>query len=517
MAQTEKDNRIVLEETGARKKLLEGAEAVYKTVSTTYGPKGRNVLLEKPFGRPVLTRDGVTVARDTYFKDRAKNMGAQLLIEASEVTNRIAGDGTSATVVLGYNLFKQGVQNIAAGIHPMEVKDLLIKDSRTLLAKLDELKKPTKKGQLEQVATVSAGDPLLGKLIAEAVEYVGADGGILTEKSYVQEVEREYVDGYYLQSGFEALQMGKKELIDPMVIVSARRLSSAQDAANIINQASITNGVKQGTIPRFLLIGNIEEAAYMAIVQAINQGAIDAVILKTPPMFGAMSNALLEDITIYAGCEPITDGTNLQEVGAKHIGTIDKVVAGKSESTLFAVADEAINKRVDELRGQIEDEVSDAVIEKLRDRIAKLEGKVALFRIGGATDTEKEELEFRVEDGIQATRAAYSDGVVAGGGITLLELSKEDISPLYRNALQDTFKQLLINANVPSELGLDHALQAPSGYGFNLRKDNTIVDMVKEGILDPALVTEQTIANATSAVSGALTIGNTLIFEDKTE
>lgn len=517
MAQSVKDHRFILSEDEARSKLLEGAKAVYETVSTTYGPRGRNVLIEKPFGRPVLTRDGVTVARDTYFKERAKNMGAQLLIEASETTNRIAGDGTSATVVLGYNLMKQGVQKIASGIHPMEIKETLQNDSQTLLDELDKLKKPTKKGQLEQVATVSSGDPILGKLIAEAVEYVGSDGGILTEKAFTPEVEREYVDGYYLQSGFEALQTGKKELVSPMVIVSSRRLSSAQDAAELVNKAAIAAKIQQGDIPRFLLIGNFEEAAYMTILTAVNQGAIDAVIIKTPPQFGAMSTHVLDDIAIYAGCKPITDGTNLQDFDATYLGSVDKVVANKTEATLFSQPREEVEYRVNELREQMDIETSDPIIEKLRDRIAKLEGKIALFRIGGVTETEKEELEFRVEDGIQATRAAFSDGVVPGGGVTLLTLSKLDISDMFKNSLKDTFKKLLVNANLPAELKLDEALNAKPTQGFNLRKGSELVDLVDEGILDPALVTEQTIKNAASAVAGALTVGASLIFEDKTE
>lgn len=512
MSQAQKDNKIVLNEEEGRLKLLEGTRAVYEAVSTTYGPKGRNVLIEKPFGRPVLTRDGVTVARETYFKDRAKNMGAQLLNEASETTNRIAGDGTSATVILGHGLVKYGNQSISAGVHPMEIKETIQKDSQVILDKLSELKTPIKKGQLEQVATVSSGDPLIGKLIAEAVEYVGQDGGIITEKSYVQTVEREYVDGYYLQSGFSALQTGKKELSNPTVIVSSKRLTSPQDAADLLNKAA--ENLQKGTIPRFLLIGNIEEAAYMTIVAAINQGAIDAVIIKTPSLFGNMSNDLLDDIAIFSGCQTLTEGTSLQDFDARYLGSVDKVVASKGDATLFSSLKEGVQFRVDEIKDQIKAEVSDAVIEKLKDRVAKLEGKIALFRIGGATDTEKEELEFRVEDGIQATRAAFVDGVVPGGGITLLELSKLDISDLYKSSLKDTFKQLLLNANLPSELKLAEALSAPQGHGFNLRKSDELVDMVKEGILDPALVVEETVKNASSAAWGILTVGTTEIFED---
>ena len=518
-----KDNRIVLKGDQVREKLLEGAYAVYETVASTYGPKGRNVLLEKPFGRPILTRDGVTVARDTYFSDRAKNIGAQIVLEASETTNRIAGDGTSGSVVLSYHLMKNGVQAIAGGKHPMEIKKQLFDDSYVLLEKLEKLSTKTKKTQLKEVASVSCGDPLLGQLIAEAIEYVGSDGGIITEKAHVQDVEREYIDGYYLQNGFEALQSGKKELIDPLVIVSTRRLSSSADAYEILMKASQAKGIQPGDVPRFLFIGNIEDAAYNLIVDNINRGRIDAIIIKTPPQFGNMGKDLLEDIAIYAGCEPIGDSTNLklfsrqtpEGITTTYVGSLDKVIANKSEVTLFADnTTEQVRDRVTEIKDQITVETTDAITEKLKERVAKLEGKIALFKIGGATDSEKEEKEFRVEDAIQATRAAYSHGVVSGGGVTLLELSKTGVSDVYKKALQETFKQLLTNANFESHK-FNEALTAPTGFGFNLRGSDELVDMKKAGILDPTLVVEQIIKNATSVSANALTTDTVLIFENK--
>lgn len=521
MAQAEKDHKILLEGDKVTSKLLEGARRMYAAVSTTFGPKGRNVLLEKPFGRPLLTRDGVTVARDTYFKERDINMGAQFLLEASETTNRIAGDGTSGTVILGYHLFRRGLQSIAAGIHPMDVKQQLLDDSYIILEDLDKIGKPTKKSQLKEVATVSSGDPLLGQLIADAIERVGADGGIITEKSHVADVEREYVDGYFLQVGFEALQAGKKEIIKPHVVVCTRRLTSAPDAVELLNSLAEVVGVKRlpdgrmNKIPQFLLVGNIEEGAYQTIINTINSGAIDAIVLKTPPQFGNMSKLLLEDIAIFSGCTPIDDIVNFQDIDIEFVGELDRVVANKSEATLFSDNfTEDIRDRVQDLKDEVDAEPVDAIAEKLRDRIAKLEGKIALFRIGGATDSAKEEKEFRIEDAIQATRAAYQYGVVPGGAVTLLELSKSKISPLYREALRDVFTQLLKNANLPDQLFLERALTAPKGHGFNLKESEETVDMVKSGILDPKLVIEQVIINATEVAANALTIGLAEIFED---
>lgn len=526
MAQEQKDTRLMIKGDKARAELLAGAKFVYDSISTTYGPKGRNVLAEKPFGRPLLTRDGVTVGRETYLKDRAKNMGCQLVLEASETTNRIAGDGTSATAILSYNLMKHGSQAIAGGQHPMEVKQQLLDDSYVLLDELKKLSKPVKKSQLQEVATVSSGDPLLGQLIAETVEHVGLDGGIITEKSYVQDVEREYADGYYLQQGFQALQSGRKELVDPYVIVASKRLSAATDIVEILNGIARVNNLQPGMIPKVLFVGNIEEAAYALIVDNINRGTIDAVVIKTPPMFGDMGSQLLEDIATYADCETIAETTNMrqfvrqdgQTLASAYIGSVNKVVSTHTESTIFSDNDtERVKDRIQSIKDRIEGEISDAVIEKLRDRIAKLQGKIALFRIGGASDTEKEEKEFRVEDAIQATRAAQKKGVVLGGGTTLVRLSCLDISDIYKSALQDTFKKLLDNANLSPDVKLAELLAAPMGSGYNLRESGDLVDMVKSGILDPTLVVEQVITNATSVSANALTTDVLLVFEDREE
>lgn len=515
MSQAIKDNRIIIEGKEATDKLLEGAKAIYGSVSTTFGPKGRNILLEKPFGRPVATRDGVTVSRDTYFSDRAKNMGAQYLNEASEQTNQAAGDGTSATVILGYHLYDNCLKEVAAGKHPMDISKQLYEDSYVLLNRLSELTKPVKKAQLKEVATVSAGDPLLGQLIAEAIERVGEDGGILTEKAPISGVEREYVDGYYLQNGFTALQAGKKELVDPFVIVSAKRMTSAADAFELLTKTAQFNELQPGDIPRILFIGNFEEACYQLIIDNINKGTIDAVVIKTPPQFGNMATHLLEDIALYANCRLLGEGDTVKSFTKSHIGRVKRVVSTHTESTIFADnSSEGVIDRIQEIKGRIKSETVDAIIEKLRDRVAKLEGKVALFKIGGAIESEKEEKEFRIEDAIQATRAAYKYGLVAGGGVTWLELSKCKVSNVYQKALQSVFQKLLLNANFPAEIKLAEALDAPMGYGYDLRSDGKLLDVVKAGIIDPELVVEQVIKNATSAIATLITIDRLHIFED---
>lgn len=505
----------MLYEQEYRTKFMEGAKAAYDAAAMSYGPKGRNVALEKGFGRPVYTRDGITILRDLFFSDRAKNMGAQAITEASESSNQVAGDGSTAVALLTYLLLDNAIKAIAAGQHPMDISETITKDSYVLLERLKSLVIPVKDEQLKEVATVSAGDPLLGQLIAEAILYVGEDGGILTEKAPITEIEREYVDGYYLQSGFTALQGGKKELIDPFVVISSKRLSSTADAIEILNNLVRAKGVQQGQIPRVLFVGNIEDAAYTTIVNSVNAGQLDAVIIKTPPMYGEYGKYLLEDIAIYAGCEMLTDSHSIKTFGPRFIGSIDKVVANKGESTLFADTEtENITSRIAQIKDQIEVEESPAVAEKLKDRVAKLEGKIAIFKIGGATDTNREEVEFRIEDAINSTRHAYAEGIVAGGGVTLLELSKCDISEVTQKALRSTFQQLLINANLPSELKLDEALRAKKGYGYNLKESDKLVDVVKDGVVDPYVVVREVITHASSMAADTIKVGLGVVFED---
>lgn len=519
MSQSARDNKILVFGEEARDQLSSGIEDMYRGVAMTYGPKGRPMMLERVVGYPIVTRDGVTVARDIYFRLRGKNMGAQSLLQASEQSNRIAGDGTTATIALAYHLIKEGMKRVRADVHEMVVSDIIKADADLLAEEIKKLAKPTKKSQLKQVATVSSGSPLLGELIAGAVERVGADGGIIAEKSMTSTVEREFVDGYYLQSGFTAIQSGKKELEEPRVLVVGKRVASGPDILELLTNAIKATGGVEGTIPKFLIIGQIEDQAYQTVVDNLNGGKLDAIVVKTPPQYGSLAKELLEDIATYCGCEVITENLSLKDVSSSHVGVVGRAVATKSESTLFGDnTGEIVQDRITKLRSQLENETVDSYTEKLRDRISKLEGKVAIFKIGAPTDMEKEELEYRIEDAVLATRAAFSHGVVPGGGSTLLELSKlTDLSDITRSALRSVFQQLLINANLPAELKLAEALQAKTGQGFNLRAGDNLVDMVEAGILDPLLVVEQTIKNASSVASTLIMVGGLSLFEDRKE
>lgn len=528
MSQPIKDGKLFYFGNQAKQYLLEGAETVYQAVSLTYGPKGQNVILEKTYGTPVVTRDGVTVAKESYLEDRPRNLGTQMLIEAAEMTNHYAGDGTTATVILAYNLIQHGQFKSAAGVHTMQICDQLKKDSYVLLNKLKELSKPIKKGQLEQVASVSCGDPALGRLIAEAVEKVGSDGGLVTEKAPVEGVERSYVNGYFLQQGFTALAQGKKDLENPYMVVTSKSITSRMDAINLLNKIGerahhdqklpVTQNGQPVPLQQALQIaffGEIDGEAYNVLVANINQGIFDGTITKTPP--AGMGEHYMEDLAIYCGGKAIKAGENLSSVDGDYFGRADRVMATSAETSVYGGqgAGEDIERRKKEIKEQLELETAAPIQEKLRDRLAKLEGRIAKFRIGGATDTEKEELEFRVEDAIQATRAAASSGVVAGGGRTLIELAQCEVDEIWQMALYRTFQKLLRNADLESEVKLAEVRSAEYPLAYNLKAEDKLVDMIKEGILDPTLVLEQVIENAASAAVNVLKAGALITFIDK--
>lgn len=523
MAQSKRDGKKYLFGKEARDALLKGSQTVYDAVTVTYGPKGQNVALEKTYGRPVITRDGVTVARESYLEEREPNMGAQLVIEASQTTNRVAGDGTTATVALTHNLIKLGLQRVEAGVNPMDVKQEIMDSSYKVLEHLEAMSNPVEKGQLQQVASVSCGDENLGRLIAEAVEKVGSDGGLITEKAPLTGVDRVYIEGYYLQQGFTAITEGKKEVSNPYIVVSAKLITSGMDVITILNKLAEHATLEQGgTLKeplRISFFGEFDGDAYQTIVANIGKGTFDGTVTKTPSM-GDMGVQYLEDLAIYTGGKVIAPGDNLATFDSSFFGRADKVTCTSMESTVFGghFNDKALEQRKKELKERIKKEEIDAITEKLRDRLAKLENKIAMFRIGGATETEREELEFRIEDAIQATRAAANHGVVPGGGITLLKLSTV-LKPteVFREALHNVFKRLMENANLSPDVKLEEALQAPEGYGFNLREGGEPVNLVEDGILDPTLVLEQIITNSASTAANLVSVGSTITFIDKVE
>lgn len=520
MAQPVKDHRIL--KKNVAQELLAGAQIIYDAVATTYGPKGLNVYIEKPYGRPVLTRDGVSVAREVYSKYRSENMAMQLILEASQTTNRLAGDGTSVTAVMTYHLMNQAFKLVAAGENPMDIRDRLTNDAAILLKELEAHTKPVTDGQLKQVATVSCGDPLLGTLIAEAVEHVGLDGGIIAEKAFIDGVEREYQEGYYLQEGFNGLAEGKRELINPIVVVTGKRIASNADFVELMNKIAQLSKIdmQKGERLNVAIIGELDGDARNSFITNINQGNLNGVIVKSPST-GDMATQYLEDIAIYCGAKMLTSGESIKNMDARYLGKAERVICTPYTTSIFGGigAEEDVEARVADIKERIEAEESDNLQEKFKDRIAKLQGKIAVFRIGGITETAKEELEFRIEDALQATKAALDKGVVPGGASTLLRLSESaGLSTITKSALRDVFTRLMQNANLPAEVKLDQVLNTKAPMGINLRGDtNKPVDLIKAGVLDPALVLQEVIRNATATAGSAVTIGLIITYEDKNE
>ena len=514
MSQAANDHKILTYDKKAREALLTGATKMYKAVTKTYGPKGENVILEKVYGQPIVTRDGVTVAREVYSKVRDENAAMRLMREAADATNTVAGDGTTATIALTYHLLRRALEQ---GTNFMQVRDQFKADAELLQTTLDKITKDVKKGQLTQVATVSCGDKALGQLIAEAVEQVGADGGIVTERAHVADVEREYVEGYFVQKGFTAITAGKRELVSPVIIAVNNKISNNADILGLLQKLATILQInpKNGEKLKFVIFGNVEGEAYQTLVANVIRGTIDAVAVPTPEG-GDLGTQYLEDIATYTGGKVITDGN----FDMSFLGSADKVVCSQYQCSVFGgkFKEEDYKKRLLDLKDRLEAEEFDNVAEKLRDRLSKLSGKVAIFRIGGATESEKEEKEFRVEDAIQASRAAYSTGVVPGGGTTLVRLAQtEGLSPMFKGALEDTFKKLLQNADLPAEVKLNELLQTKAPMGYNLRKGDELVNLEDEGILDPSLVVGEVIRNAASIAGNLVTAGAIVVFEDAPE
>lgn len=527
MSQEPRDHRKVIFGEKARAALLKGAKEMARTVGLSYGPRGKNVLIEKNFGRPMSTRDGVTISKEVYSKVRDENMGMQLLNEAAEATVKNVGDGTTATIVLTYNLIKQGYLKIAAGVNPMEVKDLIIKDSYKLLDKVSELSQPVKKGQLKQVAAVSSGDEALGQLIAEAVEEVGADGGIITQRAPIADVDRTYVEGYYTQQGFSAIESGKLEISETYIVVSAKTISTGPEVIKLVNkvaqQALVDKGLPPGsqlTEPLSIcFFGEFEGLAHDTILANLQKGIFTGCVIKSPPQGGDMTAQYLDDLAIYTGAQMITKGDRLDDLTSEFVGKAERVRCTNAETTVFGGegTQEDIDKRKEELRDRIAKEEVDAITDKLKERLSKLEGKIAIFRIGGANETEREEKEFRIDDSIQATKAAAASGIVAGAGTTLLELARCDVDKVWSKALRSTYKKLLTNAALPAEVKMNAADEAGYPQGYNLRKSAELVDVIAEGVVDPTEVVENIIRNAASTAGSAVISGALITFVDHEE
>ncbi|MGE4590037.1 MAG: chaperonin GroEL [Acidaminococcaceae bacterium] len=503
----------------ARRALERGVNALADAVKVTLGPKGRNVVLEKKFGAPTITNDGVTIARDIDLEDAFENMGAQLVKEVATKTNDVAGDGTTTATVLAQAMVREGMKNVAAGANPMVIKKG-IKAAVDVL--VDELKTVSKKVQTKsakaQVASISAGDEEIGGLIADAMEKVGDDGVITVEESKTMETCLETVEGMQFDRGYISPYMvtdpDKMEAVlsNPYVFITDRKITMIQDIMPVLEKV-----VQQG---RELLIiaEDIEGEALATLVVNRLRGTFKAVAVKAPG-FGDRRKAMLQDIAILTGAAVISEevGRKLDSATVEDLGSASQVRVTKDLTTIVdgAGKKEEIAARVAQIRAQIPETTSDFDKEKLQERLAKLAGGVAVIKVGAATEVELKDKKLRIEDALNATRAAVAEGIVAGGGVALIQvqgaLSKIEASgdektgvEIVKRAIEEPVRQIAFNAGLEGAVIVDTIKRSDSGIGFNALTEE-YVDMIAAGIVDPAKVTRSALQNAASIAAMILT------------
>jgi chaperonin GroEL len=490
----------------ARAKLVAGAQKMADIVGSTYGPRGYNVILGMPFGDPTLTRDGVTVAKRVILKDKAEDEAAQILRQASERTNKSAGDGTTATIVFANNLFQAGNKLIAAGENGMVLKRVIEADSKKVIAWLNE--KSIKAGQshLINVATISAGDAAIGALISDTLKDIGESGGISIREHNYPTLDVERVDGYLFDRGFYALtQMVEYSL--PFIFVTNKTISSNADMVPLLD--FILHQANKNLVIAGEVRANSE--ASNTLILNVLQGKLNAVVIP-PPAYQEEGTSFMQDIALYCGAKLFLDGDDMKQIDDKTFGTAERTQVSDRRAIIFrgSGAPEDIEKRAKDLKDQIASERDSHAKDNLEQRLAKLTGKIAIVNVGGATPTGMEELRYRVEDAIEATKSAMADGVLPGGGTTLVCASYlPELSKLYRDALQDTFRHLMNNAAEPADYRLEQIARSEFGYGFNLRSmSDEPVNLAKAGIFDATRAVVQTVENATEAAMNLLTAGS---------
>lgn len=497
-------NLIFQEE--ARNKIMAGATKIYEAVGSTYGPAGNNVILGMPFGDPVLTRDGVTVAKRTILEDKAEDDVATILRQASERTNKTAGDGTTATIVLAYSLYKLGHRLIAAGENGMLLKKLITEDSRKIVDYLQEQSKDAK-GYTLDVATTSAGDSEIGKLVAHTLRDIGNEGGITIREQNYPTLDVEKVNGYYFDKGFFALNQ-QVEYANPLIFVTQKQIASNADIVPLLSR--VINGDNKNLV----IIGDVRtnSDAMNTLMLNLVQQKLNAVVIP-PPAYNDEGLLFMQDIALYVGAKLFTSGDDIKQVKEtdEYFGSAERVQVNQDKAVIFkgSGATEDIVARAAVIKESMDAENNSHRKSQLEQRFSKLTGKIAIVNVGGSTPTEMEELRYRVEDAIEATKSAMDDGVLPGGGTMLVKLATElNISPLYQKALKASFNKLMDNAAQDSSYRFKQIQNAKAGFGFNLRKmTDEPVDLGKEGIWDATRSIVQTIENATSAAGSLLTVG----------
>ena len=513
----------------ARRRVLGGAQALYEAVKVTMGPKGRNVVISKSYGAPSVTHDGVTVAKSVELAEDddatlGYKVGAELIKQAANKMNDVAGDGTTTVTVLTYHILNEANRLIAADHNPMELRKGVEAAGAAVIAKLASLSEDVsaKKGRIAEVATISAGDRAIGELIAGVIEKIGKDGVVTVEEGQGLEMESEVVKGFTMDRGFVSAYMvtdtARMEAVynKPAVLVTDKKISSVQEFLPVLEALA-----QAGKKDLVLIADEVEGEALGVLVLNKLKGSFNTVAVKAPA-FGDRRKDVLQDIAVLTGATVISEeqGHSLEDFDLSMLGTARKVIVNKDQTTIIEGAGRQadLQARVDQINGQIENASSEYDKENFEKRRAAISGKVAVIKVGGATETEIEEKKYRVDDAVAATKAALDEGIVPGGGVTLVDLSKsievEGVDSqsvgqqILKNALVQPFRQLMMNAGVNADEKLPQVLAAKkAGQGFDVNKPEKLVDLKAVGVVDPARVTKEAIQNAVSIAATAMTMG----------
>jgi chaperonin GroEL len=507
-------------EAEARKALEQGVDAVANAVKVTLGPKGRYVVLDKKFGAPTITNDGVTIAREIEVEDVFQNQGAQLVREVATATNDVAGDGTTTATVLAQAIVRQGLKNVAAGANPLALKRGIEKAVEDVVKNIESQSvEITGKEQIARVATISAGDDEIGDVIADAIDKVGKDGVVNVEEGQTFGMDLEFTEGMQFDKGYISPYMVTDQdrmeatLEDPYVLIANQKIGSVRDLLPVLEQT-----IQSGK-PLLIIAEDVEGESLATLVVNKLRGTFTGVAVKAPG-FGDRRKRMLEDIAILTGGEVITEemGLKLENTQISQLGRARRVVVAKDTTTIVDGNGEsdAIKGRINQIKNEIENTDSDFDREKLQERLAKLSGGVAVVKVGAATETEMKEKKHRVEDALQATRAALEEGIVPGGGVALLAAQKaikidslEDPdeqtgAKIVVRALEEPLRQIAENAGLEGSVVVNDVRKAKKGQGLNAAT-NEIVDLVAAGVIDPAMVTRSALQNAASIAKNILT------------
>jgi chaperonin GroEL len=503
----------------ARKALEEGVDAVANAVKVTLGPKGRYVVIDKKFGAPTITNDGVTIAREIEVEDVFQNQGAQLVREVATATNDVAGDGTTTATVLAQAIVRQGLKNVAAGANPLALKRGIEKAVDQVVDNIAKQATPVSgKDQIARVATISAGDEEIGDVIADAIDKVGKDGVVNVEEGQTFGMDLEFTEGMQFDKGYISPYMVTDQdrmeavLEDPYILIANQKIGSVRDILPILEQT-----IQSGK-PLLIIAEDVEGESLATLVVNKLRGTFTGVAVKAPG-FGDRRKRMLEDIAILTAAEVITEemGLKLENTQLSQLGRARRVVVAKDTTTIVDGSGDksAIKGRINQIKNEVENTDSDFDREKLQERLAKLSGGVAVVKVGAATETEMKEKKHRVEDALQATRAALEEGIVAGGGSALLvaqkalniEVGEEDEqtgAKIVHRALEEPLRQIAENAGLEGSVIVNEVRKAKKDWGLNAA-NGEIVNLITEGIIDPAMVTRSALQNAASIAKNILT------------